>query len=257
VREREMIDMTGKVILVTGGSRGIGAAAVRALAGAGGEVVIHYARNRSAAKALAAEFPDGRCHLVAGDLADAPTTEAVWKDALAWKGRIDVLVNNAGIYEAADPDGDLDAFLASWDRTLRVNLVAVAQLCRQATFHYRERGGGIIVNVASRSSFRGDDYDRMNYGASKGGLIALTRSIARKSASDRILAYAVAPGFVKTEMVDQIIEQDGMGDMTADIPLGEIAPASDVGNCIAFLASGLAPNATGTTIDINGASYVR
>ena len=252
-----MIEMQGKTVLVTGGSRGIGAAATRTLVGVGARVVIHYGRNRAAAETLAASLPEGHCHLVASDLAYAATTEAVWKDALAWQGRIDVLVNNAGIYEAADPDGDLEAFLASWERTLRVNLTAVAQLCRSATHHFREHGGGIIVNVASRASFRGDDYDRMNYAASKGGVIALTRSIARKCAADRILAYAVAPGFVATEMVDQVIEQDGIEDMVKDIPLGEIAPASDVGNTIAFLASGLAPHATGTTIDINGASYLR
>jgi 3-oxoacyl-[acyl-carrier protein] reductase len=228
-----MIDLTSKVVLVTGGARGIGAAAVRAMGGAGAEVIIHFARNRAAAEALASELPQGRTHLVAGDLADPVATEAVWNDAVAWKGRIDVLVNNAGIYEAADPDGDLDAFLASWDRTLRVNLTAIAQLCRLGVPHFRERGEGTIINVASRSSFRGDDYDRMNYAASKGGLIALTRSIARKCAPWGVLAYAVAPGFVATEMVDQIIAQDGLGDMAADIPLGEIAPASDVGNTIA------------------------
>lgn len=252
-----MIDLSGKVVLVTGGARGIGAAAVRAMAGAGAEVIIHFARNLEAAEALAAELPEGRTHLVAGDLADPAATETVWNDALAWKGRIDVLVNNAGIYETADPDGDLDAFLASWDRTLRVNLTAIAQLCRLAVPHFRDRGAGTIINVASRSSFRGDDYDCMNYAASKGGLIALTRSIARKCATWGVLAFAVAPGFVATEMVDRIIAQDGLGEMAADIPLGEIAPASDVGNTIAFLASGLARHATGTTIDINGASYVR
>lgn len=255
--KRPMIDLTGKVVLVTGGARGIGAATARAMAGAGAEVIIHFARNREAAQALASELPEGHTHLVAGDLADPAATETVWSDAIAWKGRIDVLVNNAGIYEAADPDDDLEVFLASWERTLRVNLTAVAQLCRLAVPHFRERGNGTIINVASRSSFRGDDYDRMNYAASKGGLIALTRSIARKCAPWGVLAYAVAPGFVATEMVEEIIAKDGLGNMAADIPLGEIAPASDVGNTIAFLASGLARHATGTTIDINGASYVR
>ena len=87
-----MIEMQGKTVVVTGGSRGIGAAATRALVGVGARVVIHYGRNRAAAETLAASLPEGRCHLVAGDLADAATTEAVWKDALAWQGRIDVLV---------------------------------------------------------------------------------------------------------------------------------------------------------------------
>ena len=252
-----MIAFDGKVVLVTGGARGIGAAAVRAMAGAGARVVIHYVRNRDAAEALAAEFDSGSTYLVQGDLADPVATEAIWSEALAWQGHVDVLVNNAGIYEPADPDGDLDAFLASWDRTLRVNLTAAAQLCRHAVDHFRTRGGGTIVNVASRAAFRGDDYDRMNYAASKGGLAALTRSIARKCAHWGVLAYTVAPGFVATDMVDDIIEQDGMDDMIKDVPLGAIAPAEDVGNTIAFLASGLAPHATGTTVDINGASHIR
>ena len=252
-----MIDMTGKTVLVTGASRGIGAATAKAIAGAGGHVAIHYARRRDAARALAAALPAGRSRLVAGDLARADETEAVWERALAWRGAIDVLVNNAGIYEAADPDGDLDAFLASWQRTLRVNLVAAAQLCRRAVAHFRAAGGGTIVNVASRASFRGDDYDRMHYAASKAAMVALTRSIARRCAGDGVLAYAVAPGHVATDMVADIRARQGAAALARDIPLGAIAPPEDIACTIAFLASGLAPHATGTTIDINGASYVR
>ncbi len=251
-----MIDMTGKVVLVTGGSRGIGAAAVAALAGLGADVVVHYASNRAAADARVAEAGAGRALAIGGDLADPAATEAVWRAAVAWKGKVDVLVNNAGIYEAADPDGTLEAYLASWERTLRVDLTAVGQLCRSAIGHFRGRGGGIIVNVASRAAFRGDDYLHMQYGAAKGGVVALTRSIARTCAADGILAYAIAPGFVATEMVDDV-PADIMAGVTAEIPMGAIAPAGDVANCIAFLASGAAPHATGTTIDINGASYVR
>ncbi len=97
----------------------------------------------------------------------------------------------------------------------------------------------------------------MHYAASKGGVIALTRSIARGFASDNILAYAVAPGFVRTDMIDSFIQDYGEASLTRDIPMGKIAPPEDVANVVAFLASGLAPHATGTTIDINGASYVR
>jgi len=251
-----MIDMTGKVVLVTGGSRGIGAATVPVLLGLGADVVVHYGRSRDAAQALVDAAGPGRALAVGGDLADADATEALWDAAQAWKGRIDVLVNNAGIYEAADPDGDLEAYLASWERTLRVNLTAVGQLCRRAIGHFREQGGGAIVNVASRASFRGDSYAFMQYGASKGGIVALTRSIARLCAADGILAYAVAPGFVATEMVDDV-PADVMAGIVAEIPMGAIAPSRDIANTIAFLASGAAPHATGTTIDINGASYVR
>ena len=251
-----MIAMTGKTVLVTGASRGIGAATVPVLLGLGADVVVHYGRSREAAQALVDAAGPGRALAVGGDLADAAATEAVWDAAEAWKGRIDVLVNNAGIYEPADPDGDLDAFVASWERTLRVNLTAAGQLCRRAVGHFRGHGGGAIVNVASRASFRGDSYPCMQYGASKAGMIALTRSLARHCAADGILAYAVAPGFTATEMADAVSDEE-MAGVVAEIPMGAIAPAADVANTIAFLASGAAPHATGTTIDINGASYVR
>jgi len=249
-----MIDFAGKVILVTGGSRGIGAATVRAVAGAGARTIVHYATNRSAADKLVAEIGAERAVAIGADLNDPDATERLWDQAVAWQGRVDVLVNNAGIYEHADPDGDLGPWQTAWQRVLQVNLVAPAQLCRRAVAHFREHGGGIVVNVASRAAFRGEPYDAMNYAASKGGLVALTRSLARAHGHEKILAYGVAPGFTATEMAEL------GGDLTEvrrQIPMGDLAPPEDVANVIAFLASGLAPHATGTTVDVNGASYVR
>jgi len=249
-----MIAFDGKVVLVTGGSRGIGAAAVRALAGAGARTIVHYASNRAAGDKVVAEVGADRALAIGADLNDPAQTERLWDQAVAWHGRVDVLVNNAGIYEQADPDGDLAPWQTAWQRVLQVNLVAPAQLCRRAVAHFRAEGGGIIVNVASRAAFRGEPYDAMNYAASKGGLIALTRSLARAHAHEGILAYGVAPGFVATEMAEQAGNLDKV---RAEIPMGDIAPPQDVANVIAFLASGLAPHATGTTVDVNGASYVR
>ena len=252
-----MIDLSGKVILVTGGSRGIGAAIVRALAGAGGDVVVHYGRSRERAEAVADEIGRDRCRLAAADLGDESAVPALWRDAVAWKGRIDVLVNNAGIYVPAGVDADFETWCDVWARTLRVNLVAAAHLCREAIRHFRERGGGTIVNVASRAAFRGDAPDYTHYAASKAGMVALTRTIARGFAADNILAFAVAPGFVRTEMAREFVRQHGDDSVVREIPLGDIAPPEDVANVVAFLASGLARHATGTTVDVNGASYVR
>ncbi len=252
-----MSDLDGKVVLVTGGSRGIGAACVRALAAAGASVVLHYGHNRAAAEAVAAGLPTDACLLVEGDLESASAPAAIWGDAVAWRGHVDVLVNNAGIFEAAGIDADPDAWRRAWQRTLTVNLVAPADLCREALGHFRTRGGGIIVNIASRAAFRGDTPDHMHYAASKGGLVALTRSIARGFAADNVLAYGVAPGFVRTDMAEDFVRVHGEPAVTDDIPLGEMATPDDVANIVAFLASGKARHATGTTIDINGASYVR
>lgn len=252
-----MIDLTGKVVLVTGGSRGIGAAIVRTLAGAGADVVLHYGQSRDRAEALAGEVGAEHCHLVSADLDDGEAVPGLWRDALAWRGHIDVLVNNAGVYLSAGIDDDFAIWAEVWARTLRINLVAAAHLCREAVRHFRGRGGGAIVNIASRAAFRGDAADYTHYAASKGGMVALTRTIARAYGADNIVAFAVAPGFVRTEMAEEFFALHGEEPVVREIPLGEVAAPEDVANVVAFLASGLARQSSGTTIDVNGASYVR
>ncbi|MEG3848997.1 SDR family oxidoreductase [Microcoleus sp. herbarium7] len=251
-----MIDLTGKVILVTGGSQGIGAATVRTLVKAGADVVLHYFRSHQEAEAIAASVGGDRCYLLAADLRMENAASSLWRDAIEWRGHIDVLVNNAGIMQSAGIDDKFDVWSSAWQQTLQVNLVAVADLCREAILHFKARKAGTIINIASRAAFRGDDPNYLHYAASKGAVVALTRSIARGFAADNILAFTVAPGFVSTEMSDRFIQECGEAEIIRDIPIGKIAPPQDVANVIAFLASGLAAHATGTTIDINGASYV-
>ncbi len=255
-----MINFEGKVALVTGSSRGIGRATVKAIAAAGGDVVVHFAGNASAATTTAATVGVEKSCVVRGDLSEPGKARTVWREALAWRGRIDVLVNNAGVFQAASVDGGDDEWDSSWRKTLQVNLVACGDFCRSAVRTWREaETGGIIVNVSSRAAVRGDGPDYWSYAASKGGMVALTKTIARAYAADGILAYGVAPGFVKTDMALEAFEKDpGLRDLVvAEIPIGDIVPPSDIANTICFLASGLAPHATGTTIDVNGASYVR
>lgn len=249
-----MIDCSGKNVLVTGASRGIGAAIVRRVASAGGSVVLHYNRSRAEAEALGRECPG--VYLVQADLAAPDGAAKLWEDALGWKGRIDVLVNNAGIYEAMPVDASYDAWAVNWRRTLQVNLIATADLSREAIQHFRGQGGGILINIASRAGFRGDAPDYMSYAASKGGMIALARTMARAFAADKILTYVIAPGFVETEMADEFIERHGEEAITREIPLGEMASPEGIAHIAAFLASGAARHATGATFDINGASYM-
>jgi 3-oxoacyl-[acyl-carrier protein] reductase len=252
-----MIELTGKVVLVTGGSRGIGAAIARTLGRAGAHVVVHYNARREAAEAIVAEIGADRCMALGVPLDAAGAGATLWGDAVAWRGTVDVLVNNAGVAIESGPDDPVEAWRAAWDTTWRVNVVAVADLCREAILHFRGRGGGTIINISSRAAFRGDDPHYMHYAASKGAVVALTKSIARGYARDRVLAYGVAPGWVATDMAEQSVQIHGLAHLTRDIPMGAMAPPGDVANVVAFLASGLAPHATGTTIDINGASYVR
>lgn len=195
-----MIDLKGKTVLVTGGSRGIGAAIVRASAAAGAFVLLHYARSREAAETLRAEIGPASCQLLAADLAQADAASDLWRAAEAAAPRIDILVNNAGIFLPAP----IAAPMADWQRSfalvMQVNLTAPAELCKLAVAHFRKGGGGKIINIASRAAHRGDAPDQWPYAASKGALVALTKTIARGYAAENILAFAVAPGFTETDM---------------------------------------------------------
>lgn len=251
-----MIDLTGKVVLITGAARGIGEASARAVVATGGYVVVNDILDNQLA-ALQAEFGSDRCHCIVSDLANVETVPNLWKRAVEWRGSIDVLVNNAGVYEKAPIEGDFEVWHASWMRTLNINLIAAAYLCREAIDHFQQKGGGKIINIASRAGFRGDLPDYTHYAASKGGMLALTRTIARGFAEQNILVYAIAPGFVCTELNAEYFDEYGKEAAISQTPLAEMAMPEDIANVVIFLASDLARHVTGATIDVNGASYVR
>ena len=231
-------------ILLTGASRGIGAATLESLTSRGHRVAGHSTRGG-----------DG---LIDGDLADTSSANSIWNAALdQFGGRIDVLVNNAGIYEGVADNASDEEWHAAWARTLTVNLQAAADLCRLAVGHYRERGGGRIVNVASRAAFRGDSPQHWHYAASKSALIGMTKTIARGYASENILAFAVAPGFTVTDATEEYLEGRGGAQILADIPLGRVTSPDEVAEAIRWLATDAPAASTGSVIDLNGASYVR
>jgi 3-oxoacyl-[acyl-carrier protein] reductase len=250
------IDFSGQTVLVTGASRGIGAAIARRLAASGARVGVHFAQAEEVARDLAREIGNGAVTLQA-DLADAQQAAALWDAATSRFGRIDALVNNAGIYLEAPLTASTDVWLASWENTMAVNLTATGLLCRAAIMAFQKQGGGRIVNIASRAAFRGDDPDYLAYAASKAGMVALTRSIARGFGRDNIKAFALAPGFTRTQMADDYIAQFGEKAAIGDNALGRMPEPDDIAPTVAFLLSGLADQATGTTVDLNGASYVR
>ena len=250
------IDLQGRAVLVTGASRGIGAAIARGFAAAGARVGVHCGRNREQAGRLAGEIGGG-ARVLQADLGDARACTALWSDALDAFGRVDVLVNNAGIAIGSPPEGPTQQWLADWETTMAVNLTATALLCRAAVAHFRSAGGGRIVNIASRAAFRGDTPDYLAYAASKGAMVSLTRSIARAYGRDGVTAFVVAPGFTRTEMAEDFIAQYGEDFAMQGAALPQMTRPEDVAPMVVFLASGLADHATGTSVDINAASYVR
>ncbi len=250
-----MIDLKNKTVLITGASRGVGAAAAKFCAEAGARVLMHYGRDRQAAEAAADAAGVKHSDLIEADLNVPEHPGAVWAAALDRAHRIDVLVNNAGVFQATPLDGGDLEWVEGWRRTMQVNLTAPAHLCRAAIAHFKGQGGGVIVNIASRAGQRGDDIDHSAYAASKAGLLALTKTLARGCGRSDILAYAIAPGWIETRMGPQDIEARERA--VKEIPLGKVASPDEVGALIAFLATGAVPSMTGATIDVNGASYVR
>ncbi len=232
-------------ILITGASRGIGAAAYDLIKSRGHQVVGHSSR--------------GGGDLIAGELGDPKAPRAIWSAALErLDGRIDALINNAGVYEAIADDCSDEQWQAGWERTLRINLQATADLSRLAVQHFRERSeGGRIVNVASRAAWRGDSPNHWHYAASKAAMVAMTKTIARGYGADNILAFAVSPGFTVSEMTEDYLTGRGGAQILAEIPLGRVASTDEVAETIRWLATEAPPSATGTNIDVNGASYVR
>jgi NAD(P)-dependent dehydrogenase (short-subunit alcohol dehydrogenase family) len=249
------IDLSGTSVLVTGGSRGIGAAAVRAMGQAGARVAIHYKDQRQQAAALA-EQVGAAAEVFQADLSSVEECAGLWQAVVARFGRLHTLVNNAGIAISSPMESATGDWLQGWEATMAVNLRAPAILSKLAIEHFGAQGGGRIINISSRAAFRGDQPPYLAYAASKGGLVALTRSIARGFGKAGILAFNVAPGFTKTDMAQPFLDEYGEEYVAGDIALKRLTEPDDIAPFLVFLASGLGDHATGCTIDVNAGSYV-
>ncbi len=243
-------------ILVTGSSRGIGAAAAQALSARGVEVIGHQSR---------AEPSGGADHTrIAADFSDPLSAQLLWEEAMDRSGgHISAVINNAGLFDANPLDSSDIEWLDSWEETLRINLTAAAQLSRFAVKHWQNREAradgirGRLVHVASRAAYRGDSPAHWHYAAAKGGMVAMHKTIARSYGAQGIVSFAVTPGFTDTAMAGDYLESRGGAGLLADIPLGRVATPEEIASIIAFCALDAPASMTGAVIDANGASFVR
>lgn len=251
------MDFTGKVVLVTGGSRGIGRAICQQFARHGARVVVHYNGNRAAAEETAVSLAGDQHLVVQASLEDAESLQKLVAAVVAQYGRIDILVNNAGIYEDHPlAEVSFEAWQKAWQQTLAVNLVGVANLSYLVGQQMIQQGNGRIVNVSSRGAFRGEP-TAPAYGASKAGLNAMSQSLAKYLAPYNIFVGVVAPGFVETDMAEEFLAGE-MGDsIRGQSPLNRVATPDEVAYPVLFLAAEGTQFLTGAIIDVNGASYLR
>jgi len=233
-------------ILLTGSSRGIGAAIFKQLAARGAHVVGHGSAAHDA-------------DTIGADFSDAAAPEKLWQAALDRSGgTLDVLINNAGLFTATPLDTGDDEWLEGWENTLRINLTAAALLSRLAVRHWQDRGvPGRIVHIASRAGHRGDSPAHWHYAAAKGAMLAMHKTIARAYAAESILSFAITPGFTDTAMAGDYLSSRGGPGLLADIPLGRVALPEEIATIATFCALDAPPSMTGATLDANGASYVR
>jgi len=249
------INLKGKRILVTGASRGIGRGIAEQLSKSGAEVLLHYNNNKAEAEKVQ-QILENLSHLVQCDLSDLNNVKG-WIPALINSyGKIDCIVNNAGIAISVPDDADTDKWAEAWMTTMDVNINALAIICKEFIAHAKVNKEGRIINVSSRAAFRGDTPDYLAYAASKAAIVSFTRSIARYYGKEGIKAFIIAPGFTRTDMAQDFMDQYGEEYALGDIALNKLTEPKDIAPMVTLLCSGLADHATGCTIDINAGSYV-
>jgi 3-oxoacyl-[acyl-carrier protein] reductase len=252
-----MFDFSEKAVLVTGASRGIGRAIAQSFARCGARVAVNYRSDAKSAEETCAGLDGSRHITVQADVGSADGAAKAVKQSVDAFGRLDIVVNNAGIFLPHSPElTNYNEWSAAWNEIVNTNLIGPADICYHAARHMMEHGGGRIVNVSSRAAFRGEPSGPA-YAASKAGLNALSQSLAISLAPHNIYVGVVAPGFVETDMAAELLDGPAGDEIRAQSPLGRVARAEEVAHAVLFLASDGAEFSTGTIIDVNGASYLR
>ena len=253
------LDLSGRTILVTGASRGIGARTATLLGARGAYVVAHYGGYRDGAEEAVAGIEAERRLLLQGDMSEKGAARSVFAEAVSWRGRVDVLVVNAATMPTTAFEGSDEDWDDGWQLALQVNVFEPASLIRAAVQHFLEHGGGTVITLSSWAAQRGSAISSLAaYATSKAAVANLTLTVARNYARDGILAHVVAPGIVHTRLSEaSAAARGGIEGINAALAMGEMVPPDEVAELIAFLATGRCRHLTGATLDLNGASNIR
>ncbi|WP_186757240.1 SDR family NAD(P)-dependent oxidoreductase [Echinicola salinicaeni] len=249
------ISLSNQRILVTGASRGIGSAIAEQLSTSGAEVLIHYSEHLEEAQDLKSKL-ENRSHLVQCDFSDLEQVKGWFHSLVDKYGKIDAVINNAGMAKFISGEADTKDWISVWFETMTVNVNSLAIISKEFISHARLNKNGRLINISSRAAFRGDTPEYLAYAASKSALLGFTRTIARHYGKEGIRAFIIAPGFVRTEMAQDFIDQYGEDFAIKDIALERLTEPKDIAPMVCLLCSGLADHATGSTIDFNAGSYV-
>ena len=250
-----MINLEGRTAIITGGSRGIGKATAILLAKAGCDIAINYARNEKDAQNVCKEIEKHgrRCLHIKADVSDLYEVKNMIQEVIKNFGKIDILVNNAGIWTYGEI-GNMDE--ETWNETLDINLKGMFFMCNEVIPQMKKRRRGWIINISSTAGLRGEAF-HSHYAASKGGVIAFTKSLAVELAPYNILVNCVAPGWVDTDMCEEVFrDKEFKEKVKQSIPLKRIPSPEDIAGPILFLASDLARHITGAVINVSGGAVL-
>jgi 3-oxoacyl-[acyl-carrier protein] reductase len=252
------VNLTGRTVLLTGASRGIGAVTARTLADAGANVIAHYRTGRDGAEQAVQALPDDRRLLLQADIGTPAGARGLWRSALGWHHDVDVVVLNAAVIPDTPFDGPDELWDAGWQESLQVNVVGAGVLMREAARHFVARGSGTIIVLSSWAAEQGSRIlDVSSYAASKAAIRNLAQTLARNFARQGLVVHVVAPGVVDTGMSVAGTDEAARRATADGLAMGRYVEAGEVASVVAFLATGACPSLTGSTLDINGASYIR
>lgn len=252
-------ELAGKTVLVTGASKGIGSAIARKLLAEGAHLIAHYGSDRAGVEAAVKGAPSDRVHLLGVDLKESDGYAVLWDRALAWRGRIDVLVANAAVMPEASLTDDEKVWSDAFDLAFAINVRSTALLIRRAVNHFLEKDGGTIIGMTSWAAQQGSGNPRLSgYAASKAPIAALLKTIARAYGKSNIFTYLIAPGIVRTAMSENSAKSMGGEEaITSKLAMGEWVPPEEIAELTSFLATGKNRHLSGATFDVNGATYIR